>query len=134
MKLIKFIANYFPYLFFMYFIFLIIILIVGKVTDELLGFSFAMFLSRHLEVILFYPLYFVLASSTVQTIINYHKINVRDDISSDEKKQWHRFFRVWLVFANAEYYDRFVNDYKSKTFIRFCQFIKLKPVSFDSFK
>lgn len=134
MKPIKFIVNYLPYLFFLYFIILIIVLITSKVIDELLGFSNTILLSRYLDAILFYPLYLVFALSTLQTIVNYHKISARDDISNEERKQWHRFYRVWLVFANAEYYDRFSNDYKSKAFIRFTKFIKLKPVSFDSFK
>lgn len=134
MRLIRFIANYLPYLYFMYFIFLMLLLIVSKVIDELLGLSNAIFLSRQLNVILFYPLYLVLALATVQAVVNYHKISKMDDISNDERNQWHRFYRVWLVFANAEYYDRFIHEYNSNTFVRFTRFIKLKPISFDSFK
>lgn len=134
MRVIKFVAHYLPYLFFLYFILLVIILIVSKMIDEVIGSSIVVLLSERLDFVLFYPQYFVLLYSIFQAIVNHRNVGRKTDISAEERKQWQRFYRVWLIFANAEYYDKFLNEYHSDAFARFTRFIKLKSVSLNSFR
>jgi hypothetical protein len=127
--------SYLPAMYLLFFVLVILMLVLFSLVDSIFATSFLKYTDDYLKMI-YYVFLFSFVASVLLWVVYFINLAKQPNISIDKMRMWRRYLLIWFIFANAAFFDKFINKNETaagmklerfKKFLKLDFFLYLKP-------